>query len=68
VLLLSIFLGGCGVDRCYLARGQGCGICLGVLKGLTCGGLTIWYWIDIAFIAQFKLHDGNDVLPSSFSC
>jgi hypothetical protein len=68
LLLLSILLGLCGIDRCFLAGGHGCGCCLGILKGLTGGGLTIWYWIDIAFVAQGKLTDPNGVSPSRISC
>ncbi len=58
-LLLSIFVGNCGIDRCFLARGNGCDICIGVLKGLTCGGLGIWWIIDIILISMGNLLDGN---------
>lgn len=58
-LLLSIFLGELGVDRCYLARGQGVGCCVGVVKGITLGGIGIWWIVDIALIASGELNDSR---------
>jgi TM2 domain-containing membrane protein YozV len=46
-LLLSIFLGGFGVDRFYMGH-----IILGIFKLITCGGGLIWIAVDIILISQ----------------
>ncbi|NLN81563.1 MAG: TM2 domain-containing protein [Clostridiales bacterium] len=55
-LLLSIFLGGLGVDRFYVGK-----VGTGVLKLLTGAGLGIWWLVDIILIAtgNFKDKQGN---------
>jgi len=58
-LLLSIFVGGCGIDRCYMSRGNGCWICMGIVKGITAGGCGIWWIVDLVLIATAQLPDGN---------
>ncbi len=53
-LLLSIFVGGLGVDRFYLGY-----IGMGVLKLLTAGGFGILYIYDIIMIAIGKLRPAD---------
>ena len=55
--ILSILLGGLGVDRFYAGH-----IGLGVLKLLTLGGCGIWSLIDIILVAVGNFTDA-DGLP-----
>ena len=59
LLILSVLLGGLGVDRFYAGH-----IGLGVLKLLTIGGCGIWALIDIIMVATGKFTDA-DGLPLS---
>jgi len=56
LLLLSIFLGGFGVDRFYVGK-----IGTGIVKLITGGGCGIWWIIDIIFIVagNFTDSEGN---------
>lgn len=53
-LLLSVIVGGLGVDRFYLGQTG-----LGIAKLLTCGGCGIWSIIDIILVAMRKLPDAQ---------
>jgi TM2 domain-containing membrane protein YozV len=53
-LLLSIFLGGLGIDRFYLGY-----TLLGILKMITGGGLGIWWLIDVILILIGKMTDAD---------
>ena len=57
LLILSVLLGGLGVDRFYAGH-----IGLGVLKLFTIGGCGIWALIDIIMVATGKFTDA-DGLP-----
>lgn len=54
-LLLSIFLGGLGIDRFYLGYTG-----LGIAKLLTLGGCGIWHLIDLILIAIRNIPDSNN--------
>jgi len=53
-LLLSVFLGGLGIDRIYLGYTT-----LGILKLITVGGFGFWYMIDLLLIATNRLPDAQ---------
>ena len=57
LLILSVLLGGLGVDRFFAGH-----IGLGVLKLITIGGCGIWALIDIIMVATGKFTDA-DGLP-----
>lgn len=52
--ILSYFLGVLGIDRFY--RGQ---VGLGIAKLLTCGGLGIWWFIDMLILGMGTATDSE---------
>ena len=58
-LVLSILVGGLGIDRFYSGS-----ILLGVLKLFTLGGLGLWVLIDIIMLVtgNYKDGDGNPIV------
>ena len=57
-LILSIVVGGFGIDRFYSGS-----ILLGVLKLFTLGGLGLWWLIDLIMLVtgNYKDGDGNRI-------
>lgn len=51
----------CGIDRCYLGQ-----CCLGTVKGLTCGGLGIWFFIDWIIIICNMLKKAKSINTFGF--
>jgi len=45
VLIEGFALGICGIDRCYMGQ-----TCLGIIKGLTLGGLGLWALVDYVIV------------------
>ena len=60
-LVLSILVGGLGIDRFYSGS-----ILLGVLKLFTLGGLGLWVLIDIIMLVtgNYKDGDGNPIVSN----
>lgn len=53
-VLLSLFVGGLGIDRFYLGYTG-----LGIAKLLTGGGCGIWWLIDLILIVMGKMKDAD---------
>jgi hypothetical protein len=53
-LVLSIVVGQLGVDRMYVGE-----VGLGILKLVTCGGLGIWWVIDVVLVAMNRIPDSE---------
>lgn len=58
-LILSLFVGGLGVDRFYIGDTG-----LGVLKLITCGGFGVWAIIDLFLIMNATKNKNFDKLLS----
>ncbi|XIH10950.1 hypothetical protein C1N87_31515 (plasmid) [Priestia aryabhattai] len=57
-LLLCVFLGSLGAHRFFVGK-----VGTGILMLITCGGLGIWYLIDLIIIimGNFKDKEGNAI-------
>ena len=53
-LLLSLFVGGLGIDRFYTGQ-----IGLGILKLITFGGCGIWWFVDVVLIVTGSYRDSD---------
>ena len=60
LVLLSVLVGGLGIDRFYLGK-----IGTGILKLLTLGGLGIWWLIDLVLIVMGKMTDSEGRVVTS---
>ena len=60
LLILSILLGGLGVDHFYTGK-----IGTGILKLITGGGCMIWAIIDIIMVATGSFKDSNGLLVTN---
>ena len=61
-LILSILVGGLGVDRFYIGD-----VGMGIGKLLTCGGLYIWWLIDIFLIMDATKEKNYQMLMAHLS-
>lgn len=55
--LISLFLGGCGIDHCFMSACTCPGVCIGITKALTAGGFGIWWICDIVFFGTGTFND-----------
>lgn len=53
-LVLAVTVGWLGVDRFYVGH-----VGLGIVKLLTCGGLLVWWLVDIILFAVDRVRDKN---------
>ena len=54
LVLLSVLVGGLGIDRFYLGKYG-----TGILKLITLGGLGLWWLIDLILIVMGKMTDAE---------
>jgi len=62
-LLISVFIGGLGIDRIYIGDTS-----LGVLKLITCGGFGLWAIIDLFLIMNATREKNFQKLLSLVHC
>jgi len=62
VIIEGLAFGMCGVDRCYMGQ-----TCLGILKGVTFGGLGLWALIDYLIVMYNCLMSSPDVQLFGFN-
>lgn len=60
LVLLSVLVGGLGIDRFYLGK-----IGTGILKLVTLGGLGIWWLVDLVIIVMGKMTDSEGRVVTS---
>ena len=60
LVLLSVLVGGLGIDRFYLGK-----VGTGILKLVTLGGLGIWWIIDLILIVTGKMTDSEGRVVTS---
>lgn len=60
--LIEFFFVGCfGVDRCYMGQP-----CLGVIKGITVGGLGVWAMLDVITVIVTSLSQAHHINALGF--
>merc|ERR1719277_2485883 len=60
-VISSLGLGCCGIDRCYMGS-----MCLGLVKGFTCGCLGIWAIVDYLIIVINMLQKADSINALGF--
>ena len=59
--LISFFVGSCGIDHCFMSGCSCPGVCIGITKAVTLGGLSIWWIVDFIFMATGTFSDHYDI-------
>ena len=59
-LIIGTSMGGYGIDRIYIGE-----VGLGILKLLTCGGLGVWWLIDLFLIMERTRENNLNQLMNS---
>ena len=66
--LISFFVGGCGIDHCFMSGCTCPGVAIGIVKAITLGGLTIWWIVDVVFMATGSFSDHYDIEGYQLLC